>query len=255
MGLFSDGPPSTVDDLTAQDSFLTGVAGTEGVDVSIKTALAYDELEIELTEIFGREASIYAPVLGQAPLDTMHLAVTPALKLWHTFKSLELVYRDCYFNQLNDRYKEKWAEYQRQANLSRVRFINTGACLVIDPLPIPSSAQTSFQAAPQGGGTIYIGVTLINAENEESSVSSILECVVPDQQQLVIALPAAPINAVGWNLYAGYGPNAITLQNTASLAIGTYCDFVFPPTTIGRGPGAGQQGNVMRDLPRRIMRG
>src|ERR1700683_3160795 len=98
MTILSNGPPSSVDDMVAQDSFLLSVSSVEGIDATTKLQSAYNEVGIELLAIFTREASIYAPVLGEASLDTNHLCVTPALQLWHTFKSLELVYRDAYFN-------------------------------------------------------------------------------------------------------------------------------------------------------------
>lgn len=255
MSLFSDGPPSTVDDLVVQDSFLLQVASTEGIDVSAKLNAAFDEVGIELLTILGRDGSIYSPVLGQAPLDTQHLSVTPALKLWHTFKSLELVYRDCYFNQLNDRYKAKWAEYQSQANGMKGRFIDTGAGLVIDPLPQPGMPAISFQPFTGNGGTVYICVTLVNTEAEESSPSITVQVVVPNLQQLMVAAGTAPANATGWNLYAGTSPASMTLQSAKPQALASLGALSLPLLQTGKSPGTGQVANVTRDLPRRIMRG
>lgn len=255
MPLFSDGPPSTVDDLAVQDSFLLQVASTEGIDVSAKLQSAFNEVGIELLVIFGREASIYAPVLGQAPLDTQHLSVTPALKLWHTFKSLELVYRDCYFNQLNDRYKAKWAEYQSQANGMKGRFIDTGAGLVIDPLPQPGMPAISFQTSTGSGGTFYVCTTLVNVEGEESSPSVTVQAVIPNLQQLVVAAGTVPVNATGWNLYGGMSPVSMTLQTVTPMTPTSPGTLALPLLQNGKSPGTGQAANVTRDLPRRIMRG
>ena len=255
MALFSDGPPSTVDDLVLQDSFLLNVANTEGIDVTAKLQLAFNEVGIEVVAIFGREASIYAPVLGQAPLDVNHLSVTPALKLWHTFKCLELVYRDAYFNQLNDRYKAKWAEYQNQASWSRSKFIDTGAGLVIDPLPLPDPPATFFQPGTTAGGTVYLSITVTNAEGEESSPTPAAQVVVPDQQQLVVSASTLPSNATGWNVYLGMSPVLLTLQNPSPLILGGSWTVTFPVVMGGQPLGIGQAANVTRDLPRRIMRG
>ena len=255
MALFSDGPPSTIDDLVQQDSFLFSVANTEGIDVSSKLTLAYNELGVEITAIFGREASIYAPVLGEAPLDTLHLAVTPALKMWHSFRSLELVYRDAYFNQLNDRYKAKWAEYQNLGSWSRGKFIDTGAGLVIDPLPQSEPPILSYQPGVGGGGTVYVSLTLVNAEGEESTPTTVIQAVVPDQQLLSVSCPAWPSNAVSWNLYCGLSPTLLTLQNSVPLELGSALELLLPPTQTGVVSGTGQSPNVTRDLPRRIMRG
>ena len=39
-----------------------------------------------------------------APPSIEQVVVTPPLKLWHIFRTLEMVYRDAYNSQLNDRY-------------------------------------------------------------------------------------------------------------------------------------------------------
>jgi hypothetical protein len=255
MALFSDGPPASIDDLVQQDSFLLGVASTEGIDVTTKLQLAYNDLAIELSVIFDRESSIYAPVLGEAPLDSNHLSVTPALQQWHLFRSLELFYRDAYFNQLNDRYQAKWSEFQSLASLNRGRFIDTGAGLVIDPLDMPGAPVTSFQAASQAGGTVYVTVTFVNTEGEESSPATVTESVVPDGNVLLVGAPLWPANATGWNLYGGTSPGTLVLQNAGPLVLGNSWQFVLPGIQSGPSPGTGQSANVTRDLPRRIMRG
>ena len=42
---------------------------------------------------------------------TSDVVVTAPLKLWHVQKTIAMVYRDAYNNQLNDRYLNKWNEY------------------------------------------------------------------------------------------------------------------------------------------------
>lgn len=255
MGLFSDGPPATIDDLTMQDSYLLSVVGVEGINVTNKLQLAYNEIAIEITAIFNRESSIYAPVLGETPLDLAHLAVSPALQLWHTFKSLELVYRDAYFNQLSNRYQAKWQQFEQLANRYGRSFVDTGAGLVIDPLPMPGPPTVTAEPASQPGGTAYLTVTFVNAEAQESSPAVMVTSTVTDGNVTVVGAPAGPSNAIGWNLYGGTAPSAMTLQNSAPLALGDTMQFVLPGNTTGRAPGTGQSADVIRDLPRRIMRG
>ena len=36
--------------------------------------------------------------------DLSHVVVTPPVRLWHTYRTLENVYREAYNSQLNDRY-------------------------------------------------------------------------------------------------------------------------------------------------------
>jgi hypothetical protein len=255
MALLSDGPPSAINDLTDQDSYLLTVVAIEGINVTNKISLAYNEVQIELTAILGREASIYAPVLGEASLDIANIAVTPALKLWHTHRSLELIYRDAYFNQLSDRYQGKWAEFQRLALLTRTLFIDTGAGLVIDPLVQPPAPIITFEAASQAGGISYFTVTWVNVEGEESTPAIVVESNVPEGNIAIVQMATPPSNAVGWNLYGGITPASLSLQNSTPITIGTVWQFIAPGSMGGMAPGTGQSPNVTRDLPRRIMRG
>ena len=49
--LFTDGPPSNIQDLAAQDSQLLSVASVEGIDVTVKLALAHEELALDLRDM------------------------------------------------------------------------------------------------------------------------------------------------------------------------------------------------------------
>ena len=45
------------------------------------------------------------------------VVVTPPLKLWHTFRTLEMVYGDAYNSQLNDRYAGKRDEFHEHGEV------------------------------------------------------------------------------------------------------------------------------------------
>src|SRR6185369_8888666 len=98
MALFTDGPVSSILDLTARDTQLLNVAVAEGIDVTQKLALAQDELALELGALLSRASageSLWAP-----QPDIGSVVVTPPLKLWHTLRTLELFYADAYCSQL-----------------------------------------------------------------------------------------------------------------------------------------------------------
>src|SRR5579883_946062 len=99
MPLFTDGPASTIEDLAAQDSQVLDVASVEGIDLTRKLALAQEAVAIDIEAVVRRSNS--------GPVHLKHIVVTPALRLWHTYRTLELVYGDAYYNQLNDRYASK----------------------------------------------------------------------------------------------------------------------------------------------------
>src|SRR5579883_2891896 len=107
MALFTDGPPATVEDLVVLDSQLLTVANVEGIDVTQKLELAHQELGLELTAQLKRWGN-YEEWLWVSQYPKLNcVVVSPALKLWHSYRSLEMVYRDAYNSQLNDRYAGK----------------------------------------------------------------------------------------------------------------------------------------------------
>ena len=64
MALFTDGPISCIEDLTAQDSQLLNVASVEGIDTTQKMAIAQEELAMDLigvlTPVWLRGATVLA---------------------------------------------------------------------------------------------------------------------------------------------------------------------------------------------------
>src|SRR5689334_6901778 len=125
MALFMDGTPSSIDELTAHDSQLLTVASVEGIDVTQKLTLAWDELAMELDAMLnssGRaERAVWKPAAGLSSV-----VVTPPLKLWHTYRALQLVYEDAYNSQLNDRYAGKRDRYGERAMWARERLREIG---------------------------------------------------------------------------------------------------------------------------------
>ncbi len=110
MALFTDGPASTIEDLAAQDSQILDVASVEGIDLTRKLALAQEAAAMDLeAALGGRGSTSWQFGLRLAlPRPTLeNIVVTPALRLWHTYRTLEMVYGDAYYSQLNDRYAKK----------------------------------------------------------------------------------------------------------------------------------------------------
>lgn len=256
MALFTDGPPSSIQDLIDQDSGLLEVCRIEQINASTKLALAQEELGLELAAIFERQRSNWTPLYSSSPLDLQHVAVTPSLRLWHTWLSLSLVYRDAYFNQLNDRYQAKWDNYQKLATLGRLRLQELGIGIVLDPLPKPDGPAITTLPATESGGTFYFSVTIVNSAGEESVSSDPESTFVPDGSVAGLQVIAAPANALGWNAYAGTSPDAMYLQNESPLRFDEDWTY-FPSTAVTTGDttGNGQTPNLIRPLQRRLQRG
>src|SRR5690349_21619073 len=115
MALFTDGPASTIEDLTAQDSQLLDVAQVEGIDLTRKLALAQEEAALEIEGLLETLRPVDAALWAPTSMGPANVVVTPALKAWHTFRTLEAVYRDAYHSQLNDRYAAKRDEFRERA--------------------------------------------------------------------------------------------------------------------------------------------
>src|SRR5439155_8673064 len=73
--------------------------------------------------------------LGLANIELENVVVTAALRLWLIFHTLEIVYRDAYHNQLNDRYKAKWDEYKDLSTFASGLLFQIGIGTVVDPIP------------------------------------------------------------------------------------------------------------------------
>src|SRR5579862_3833148 len=125
MALFTDGI-STIQDLSGQDSSVLATAQTENIDLGVKLTAAQQELGIEITTLLQQSNTYDWQFWLQPNPQLNNIVVTPALQLWHVFHTLELVYQDVYFNQLNDRYKAKRDQFHQLAEAMLQKLIQTG---------------------------------------------------------------------------------------------------------------------------------
>jgi hypothetical protein len=256
MPLFTDGPPSSLEDLTDQDSGLLDVCRLEQIDASRKSKLAHAELGSQLHSLIDEQRTIYLAYHNNPYLSLSHVVVTPNLKTWHTFQTLALIYRDAYFNQLNDRFQAKWTEYNELSATANSRLRETGVGIVLDPLQRPDAPVLAAIPAAETGGMFYFSVCLVNSTGEESQPSPVASIQVPDGYAVDLHLASIPSNATGWNVYGGASPETLYLQNQPP--VDTSLDWIYGPSTAllnGRTPGFGQKSNFSYRLPRRLLRG
>lgn len=255
MALFTDGPISSISDLTDQDSSLLDVAETEGINLTTKLRLAQDEVGAELTALFERYRVVSPSLVNISPLDIDHLAVTRPIRLWNTYQTLAMVYRDAYYNQLNDRYRGKWDEFRSLAKWARGKLMETGAGIVFDPVPQAAAPLLSVTAGTGTGGTFYVSTSLLNAKSEEGSPSPAVSISVPNNHALSIQAGMIFANAHTWNVYVGVSPDAMLLQNDVPLDGSLSWQYTVETAKTGRLPGSGQEPNFTRPLPRLLQRG
>jgi hypothetical protein len=254
MPLFTDGPISSILDMTAQDSQLPTVASVEGIDVTQKLFIAQDQLAMDLEIALSRFA-FADRLLWVTPQATLeNVVVTPPLKLWHTARSLELVYSDAYNSQLNDRYAGKRDQFHALAKWAYERLIEIGAGIATHPI---QRAQMPTVIAFPGAlldGEYYVTVTWVNAGGEEGAAAT--ETSITTTSSTFLVEPAnAPAAAAGWNAYAGTAPATMYRQNTYLLAVGQTWEQPAALTSIGSLPGRGQKPTYLQPLPRVMQRG
>lgn len=233
MALLVDGNPSQVTDLSYYESSIVEVAATEGIDLTAKLTVAALEVGLELQRFL-----VNAP--GGQQFTLGHVAVTDGLKQWHTLLTLAGTYRDAHFQQLNDRHKHKWKEYERLALASGQMAMETGIGIVFNPLPKPAQPLLGQLAGNQAAATYYVRVAWVDANGVESSPSDTAAITTQEGTALTVRAVGAPAAAKGWNVYAGLLDDQTRKQNNAPLALGS--TWTLPSTGLadGSNPGTGQ---------------
>jgi len=79
----------------------------------------------------------------------------------------------------------------------------------------------------------------VSQAGREGSASDVAQITTATGQQLAIAVMNPPPIAGGWNVYVGQAPNAIGLQNSMPIALGSIWTMS-GALTAGAQPGNGQ---------------
>lgn len=254
MALFTDGPASTIEDLSAQDSQLLDVASVEGIDVTHKLALAQEAAAMDLeSALGGTRASNYAAGDGLCRLRLENIVVTPPLRMWHTYRTLEMVYSDAYYSQLNDRYAKKREQFGILGRWAYERLILAGIGITMRPVPQAATPDVEPAAGAVPNGTYYVTMAWTNAAGEEGV--SAIPAVITTTNSGFFVRPVGSQAGAAWNVYAGTAPDSMTRQNTSPIAAGAVWTQSGGLTTSGNTPGRGQAPSYYHALPRVIQRG
>jgi hypothetical protein len=254
MALFADGPASTIDDLTDQDSGLLDVAQSAGINVTTKLRLAKDELATDL-QLWLWKSRPAPESSTEGWLKIEQIVMTPALKRWETMLALTMFYRDAYLSELADRYQGKWQEYARLARDARESFIASGMALVNDPVAQAGPPILGTVPGPQPGGTFYASVAWVNSMGQEGMASPASSIAVPDGNLMTVTATGEPQNAMAFRVYAGTSLDRMYRQNDIDLAVGL--SYIYIPGQFSQGqlPGWGQNPDFVRPLTRTWLRG
>jgi hypothetical protein len=230
------------------------VASVEGIDLTQKLFLAREELALEVTTLLNGQRRAEQAVWLAARPTIANVVVTPPLKLWHTFRSLEMVYGDAYSSQLNDRYAAKRDQFHERANWAYERLLLMGIGIAWCPVP---RARVPVVVSATGGlanGTYYVAMTWVNNKSEEGE-PSVAAAITTTGSTFQVTAVTPPASATGWNVYAGTDPEALSRQNGSPIAVS---ETWIEPNTLAAGgstPGCGQPPNFLMVAPRMILRG
>lgn len=236
MSLFTDGNPTGVEDLRTYESSILDVAGQEGIDLEAKLALAAAEIgDVILTFLTS-----LGPVYLQAQRRRAGLkpvVVTTALRRWHAMKALEMVYRDAFGSQLNERYGQKVIEYGTASKRSQDLFFTVGVAMASRPVEKAGTPLVSGDNAAAPAVTVQ--VTLVNQTGDEGAPSDPLTAGLTGSTQIRAAAASDP-TITGWNIYAGTTAATVTRQNSAPLPMATPWSFSGVLSSGGAAAGTGQ---------------
>lgn len=252
--LFTDACISTVADLVAYESEVQEVAGISGLDLDTKLERAQTELGIEL---LATAVPLTGADTAGASFRLEQVVVTDALKLWHTFHTLSIVYRDAYNRKINDKYLLKWNEYRSLAKWAANLYFNLGVGLVRIPIPMPRKPVVDSVA---GGAleecTYFVRTTWKEATGAESAPSPTVAYTVPAGSLLrVDAGFLSPLCADTWVPYVGIVAGEESRQEEPGCQLDE--KWIMPPTGLvnGAAVAAGQPPDFYRQIARTLQRG
>ncbi len=244
MALLTDGSPNDTLALQVYESGILDVAAVEKIDLGAKLGLATDEISDDVLNILLDHASMLDPQSAvRRQIGVSDVVVTPQMKRWHAVHTLEIVYRDAFNNQLNDRYRAKWAEYQELSRRARDRAVKFGIGLVNDPIPKAMIPVLSTTAGSAAAATYYVKVSWVSANGQEGAPSHETAISTGDLTWLVVTPVDPPAVAVGFNVYVGTSADSLKLQTPSPAPVGQ--SFTLAGAIAdGRAPGTGQSPDV-----------
>jgi len=180
--------------------------------------------------------------------------VTAPLKMWHTFRALEMVYADAYNSQLNDRYAGKRDQFRWRARWAYEKLVQTGLGIANDPIPQAATPTLTVVNGNLPDGTYYVTMAWMNRAGEEGA-SAVTAAIATVSSSFLVQPVNMPVNAAGWKVYVGDAPETMVQQNGSPIAAGQVWQQPNALNRAGTQPGSGQAASYMRPVPRLIQRG
>ena len=239
MALLTDGNPNDNERLRVYESGILDVAHVESIDLQAKLGLATEEVSEDVLDAL-LDHSTDPQGSARRSAGVSDVVVTPQMKRWHAVHTLEIVYRDAFNNQLNDRYLAKFREYQELSRHARGHAVRFGIGLVADPIPKAERPTLSFAAGFLPATTYFVQVSWLNSLGQEGAPGELTTFDSPEGSLLVVQAVNPPPNATGWNVFVGLTDSTRMQQNGGPVNIGASFTLSEEGVVAGRAPGDGQ---------------
>jgi hypothetical protein len=245
MALLTDGNPNDLLALQGYETGILDVAATETIDLDIKLGLATAEISEDVLDILLDHTRSVDPESNiRRATGVSDVVVTPPMKRWQAMHTLEIVYRDAFNNQLNDRYGLKMTEYRKLSKDAKDHTIKFGIGLALNPVPKAGAPALSTVTGATADTTYYIVVNWVSALGQQGAPCDVTAFESFAGSALVVQAVNPPSIATGFNVYLGMTATTLALQTPTPVAVGQ--NFTVPDAGLvaGAAPGNGQTPDV-----------
>ena len=240
----TDGSPNATEDLRVYESAILDVAHLEMIDLESKLELATEEIAEEVLDFLLDHAGADPQSSARRGKGVSDVVVTRQMKRWHAVHTLEILYRDAFNNQLNDRYQPKFREYRELSRHAREHTFHFGVGLALTVIPQAPPPVMSAVAGLILQTVYYARVSWVGASGQEGLPSEVTTYDAPAGSLPVVQMPDPPPVATGFNIYLGLTPDGLALQNLTPVAVGQSFTLAETGLVAGRAPGDGQSADV-----------
>lgn len=236
--LLTDGSPNGAEDLRIYESSILTLANTEGIELDKKLNLALAEISEDILDVLLDHTRSNDPQTTiRRTMGAADVVVTQQLKRWHAVHTLELIYRDAYHNQLNDRYQAQFREYHEASKNAREDTLGFGIGLTLLPIPQAQMPAFGYVAGLIPATTYYAMVSWVGPGGREGAPSAETTYDAPAGSLPVVTAVNPPAVATGFNVYMGLNAGSETLQNPSPVPVGAR--FTLPASGLIAGAVAG----------------
>lgn len=236
--LLTDGSPNNTEDLRVHESAILDVAHTERIEIDTKLALALEEVSEDILDALLDQSRASDPELAvRRQIGVSDVVVTAQLKRWHAVHTLEVMYRDAFNNQLNDRYQPKFTEYHNLSRNAREHTFRFGIGLSLAPIPKAAVPRVTSTPSSLPAATYYIEVSWVSAGGQEGAPSDTTTFDAAAGNAPVVTAVNAPGIASGFNVYMGATFDSLMRQTSTPIPVGG--SFTLPGNGLATGPAPG----------------